>query len=112
MKTGEEPKKVAILTGLLIVVAVVLYINVFSGGSDAVSPTSRPVTASTPAPGASPTPAAKERRRSSRSASVSEFKIRLGVAPGQDKPDPATIDPTLRLDLLAKVQNVQPEGAM
>jgi hypothetical protein len=43
---------------------------------------------------------------------VKEFTIRQGVAPGEEKPDPATIDPTLRLDLLAKLQNVEPPAAM
>jgi hypothetical protein len=43
---------------------------------------------------------------------VSEFKIRQGVEPGEDKPDPATIDPTLRLDLLAKLQQVEPPASM
>jgi hypothetical protein len=116
VKTGAEPKKIAILAGLLIAAGVVLYINVFSGADSGapVSPASRTVAGSSPAPVPLPSgvSAGRERPRSSRTASLSEFKIRLGVAPGQDKPDPATIDPTLRLDLLAKVQNVQPEGAM
>ena len=43
---------------------------------------------------------------------VSEFKIRQGVEPGEEKPDPATIDPTLRLDLLAKLQQVEPPATM
>ena len=37
-----------------------------------------------------------------------EFKPRQGAERPEDRPDPATIDPTLRLDLLAKVQNVEP----
>ncbi len=36
-----------------------------------------------------------------------EFKPRQGYARPEDKPDPATIDPTLRLELLAKVQSVE-----
>ena len=43
---------------------------------------------------------------------VSEFKIRQGTPPGEEKPDPATIDPTLRLDLLAKLQQVEPPASM
>jgi hypothetical protein len=37
----------------------------------------------------------------------SEFQPRLGPKTPEDRPDPATIDPTLRLDLLAKVQKVE-----
>ena len=33
MKTGAEPKKIAILAALLVVAALVLYFNVFSGDS-------------------------------------------------------------------------------
>ncbi len=43
---------------------------------------------------------------------VDEFKFRQGTPPGEDKPDPATIDPTLRLDLLAKLQQVEPPASM
>ncbi len=38
---------------------------------------------------------------------ASEFAPRLGPKTPEDRPDPATIDPTLRLDLLAKVQKVE-----
>ena len=41
-----------------------------------------------------------------------EIKFRQGTERPEDRPDPATIDPTLRLDLLAKVQSVEPESSM
>ena len=44
MKAGAEPKKIAILAALLIVAAIILYFNVFSG--DSVP--SRPVTTLAP----------------------------------------------------------------
>jgi hypothetical protein len=110
MTKGAEPKKVAILGALLVVAAVVLYMNVFSGDSTAPR-TINPIP-SVPAPVAVSTPAAVERRRASKNGTISEFKIREGVEPGQEKPDPATIDPTLRLDLLAKLQQVEPPDSI
>jgi hypothetical protein len=122
MKAGADPKKLAILGALLLIAAVVLYFNVFAGDSDSkrtVSPVAAVevppvVTAPTPLPAI---PGARaggndERRRASKSAMVSEFKIRQGTPPGEEKPDPATIDPTLRLDLLAKLQQVEQPASM
>ena len=125
MNLGAEPKKVAILAGLLVAAGVVLYINVFQGDSSAPAPrpVAAPVSAAAPAtpvtpanPAASPMPLAPDsasagRRREQKNSSVSEFKPRQGYARPEDKPDPATIDPNLRLDLLAKVQSVELAGA-
>jgi hypothetical protein len=115
MKLGAEPKKVVILGALLAVAALVLYFNVFAGDS----PAPRPVATPAPAPVSDPvvipaTHAAKLDRKAaaSRSGNVQEFKLRQGVEPGQPAPDPATIDPTLRLDLLAKVQKVEMPGQL
>lgn len=111
MKTGAEPKKVAILGALLVAAAVILYFNVFSGPSEPA-----PARVSTPAtalPVIADPPVARPRADRKRAAkSVSEFTIREGVAPGEEKPDPATIDPTLRLDLLAKLQTVELPATM
>jgi hypothetical protein len=118
MKTGDAPWKVALLGALLIVVAVVVYLNVFSGDSDSKRPVSPVAAVATPsavvAPVIAPRAAsgAGERRRASKSGAVSEFKLRQGTAPGEEKPDPATIDPTLRLDLLAKLQQIEPPASM
>lgn len=110
MKIGAEPKKVAFLAALLIIAGLILYFNVFAGDS---APKSAPVrVAVNPAPvvtaplvaGRAPS---RERRRTSNNVTVSEFKFREGTEPGADKPDPASIDPTLRLDLLAKLQQVE-----
>jgi hypothetical protein len=117
MKTGAEPKKVAILAGLLVTGAVVLYFNMFAGDSEPKRPAAPAAAAvSSPAPAAyvapRATPAAADRRRSAKNNVSSEFKPRQGVEPGAEKPDPATIDPTLRLDLIAKLQNVEPPPAI
>jgi hypothetical protein len=124
MKTGADPKKLAILAVLLAIAAVVLYFNVFAGDSDSnktirsVAP-GPVVTVPFVANSVTPTSTSRSavtgvgnRPRASKNGLVSEFKIRQGTAPGEDKPDPATIDPTLRLDLLAKLQQVEPPASM
>jgi hypothetical protein len=120
MKLGAEPKKVAMLVGLLIVAGGIVVYNYLSGDSGS-NEAPRPVAAAVPQappPAAVKTPAATtrsapsgiardDRRRAKQTTSASEFSFREGTEPGEDKPDPATIDPTLRLDLLAKVQKVE-----
>jgi hypothetical protein len=116
MTTGAEPKKIAILAALVVVGAAVVYFNVFAGDSNSkpapvrVAPV---VTAPVATPPGLPAPGRSERRRTSKnSVNPDEFKFRQGTAPGEDKPDPATINPTLRLDLLAKLQQVEPPASM
>jgi hypothetical protein len=111
MKLGAEPKKIAILGGLLAVALVVLYFNYFS--SDDSSPAPRhvigaPPIIDTPPPAVRPKAPQVERHRSANNDSlVKDWKPRLGFQNPEDRPDPATVDPTLRLDLLAKVQSVE-----
>ncbi len=115
MTTKVEPKKLAILGVLLAVAAVVLYLNVFSGDSGAPAPVARPVSPAPVSPQAQvyvPAPPPAERRRTNESAAGGEFKPRVGPANPADRPDPASIDPTLRLDLLAKVQQVEPDAVL
>ncbi len=72
------------------------------------------VAAATPVGNAAPAglPAPPDnRRRDQKNGAGSESKFRQGYARPEDKPDPATIDPTLRLELLAKVQGVEVEAA-
>ncbi len=125
MKLGAEPKKVAILGGLLLVVLVIVYFNYFSGDSGsteaprpvatAVPQTAPPVVVTAPAP-ATRTPESgisrDDRRRAKANQLVSEFSFRQGTEPGEEKPDPSTIDPTLRLDLLSKIQQVEAPAAL
>jgi hypothetical protein len=110
VKAGADTKKIAILVGLLVVAGVVLYFNVFAGDSE--SP--RPVIASAPPPsaGTAPVTVRKKTDRRTGKSSNQEFKLRQGVEAGESEPDPASIDPTLRLDLLAKVQRVEPPTQM
>jgi len=124
VKLGAEPKKIAILGGLLLVAAVVAYFNYFSGDSSstdaprptaAVPQTAPPVAVQAPAP-ANRTPEAgisrDDRRRAKANVLASEFSFRQGTEPGEEKPDPSAIDPTLRLDLLSKLQQVEAPSAL
>jgi hypothetical protein len=103
---GAEPWKVAILAVLLLVLGYFLYANVFSSSSDepsvgnTVRADTRPVAA--PAPEVRPRPPITSSRQTLRP----EFKM----GSREHQQDATSIDPTLRLDLLAKVQAVNLEG--
>jgi len=110
MKVGVEPKKIAFLGGLLLVAAFLLYRNVFSGnpGSEVRTKPSRVASAIVPPPDLMTAPAAVSKTAASgRRGSTQEFR-----PPYKPKGpiDPSSIDPRLRLDLLAKVQSVEPQG--
>ncbi len=114
MKAGAEPKKVAILVGLLAVAAYLLY-DQFQP-----DPGSRPAAA--PARTAPPArqirSAADEllggggaaKTRSSQRI-MKEFKPVLKRSKPGEGPDPVKLDPTLRQDLLAKVQSLDYQTA-
>ncbi|MBL8294678.1 MAG: hypothetical protein JNN08_22730 [Bryobacterales bacterium] len=119
MKVGAEPKKVAIL-GVLGVAAVYLfYSNIIAPSSDIPPQARRPAgkaastgalaiaqQAATPAPTRTGQP---PRRRSTRD-TVREWTPTLKPRRPEDRPDPTKVDPTLRLDLLAKLQTVTYTG--
>ena len=127
MKLGmENRKKVGFLALLGLVAVYLLYANVFSssdGPGGAPGPPAAPESARTGAP-ALPGPegapgqntARTEARRtpdSNRNASRGrneEFHPVLHSKQPEDRIDPMTIDPILRLDLLAKVQAVELAG--
>jgi hypothetical protein len=117
VKLGAEKKNQVIILGVLVaIILVVVYMNFFSGGSDSApgpTPAAAPIAVNAP-PVAAPlgTPLPDTRRRTNRPSTSGEIKFRQGFARPEDRPDPATVNPTLRLDLLAKVQNVEPAGAM
>ena len=111
MKLGAEPKKVAILVGLLVVAVVVFFMNSSSDEGGGYSPATAPSAArpATPAAGSAATdPPSSTSRRSQ--LSEREFRPSLRPKRGEARPDPTTIDPTLRLDVLAKLQQVNVEG--
>lgn len=106
MKLGADPKKVKFLGGLVVVALIVFYFNVIDSGPDSGTgvnlPAARPngVSPSGGSATAARTPAA---RRST------EFRPTL-KRPSDEVLDPAKIDPTLRLDLLSKLQTVTFNG--
>lgn len=113
VKAGtEDKKKVYALGGLLAVAGVVYYMN--SGNpSDHYTPpaaASRPPSVSPAQPGGPQASAAGRNTRSNQRL-LREFRPSLKPKRPEDRPDPTTIDPTLRLELLAKVQAVRVEGA-
>jgi hypothetical protein len=106
MKLGADRKKVIMLGALAAVAAYFLYSNVFSSpsGSSAARPhPARPSTADAGQAGSS-TPQTSAGNRKSTGRSAHEFRPSLKKTPDIDT---NTIDPKLRLDLLAKVQAVE-----
>ncbi len=109
MKLGAEPKKVGIFVALLAVAGIVYWMN--SSPSTPSTATARPLADVVPAAGvaapvaAEGTGAVVKKRVATGRASITEniYKLPQSV-------DPSKVDPTLRLDLLAKVQAVEPEG--
>jgi hypothetical protein len=104
---GAEPKKVAILIGLGAIAGYFYISNSNFGGS------------STPAPASTAQPAANARVTARSGGRVGGRVAQKGLNSGsrEFKPsfkfsgiDPSNIDPTLHLDLLAKLQGVQVEA--
>jgi hypothetical protein len=117
MKLGTEEKwKVYALGGLLAVAAYFVYDNFSSSPStpapkSVVSERNNAVEVPPPDNGAaarSALPTAP--RQAPTRARSDEFRPALRSRRPEDRVDPLTIDPTLRLDLLAKVQEVKSEG--
>ncbi len=116
MKVGAEPKKVAILIGLLAVAAYLFFSNSASDIPD-YTPPSTPAAAVKTAPEKSRAPRPAPRRVAARPAprpgarrGGRGFRPSLVIRRPEDRPDPMSLDPTLRLDLLAKLQGVRVEG--
>ena len=104
MTLGAEPKKVAALAVLVAAALVGLYLN--SSGDSTPAAASRAVSNSTPNPIPAPANPAPPRTRAR--AANSEFTARVLGSRPDDHPVLSSIDPKLQLDLLAKVQAVQP----
>ncbi|MFN9754045.1 MAG: hypothetical protein ACK55L_01430 [bacterium] len=120
MKLGAEPKKIAVLVGILGVGLAVMYLG--DGGppgGGTPGPKARPAVSP---PGSSsvarPVPARKGKAEAEAAATmrpvlraaVQEFKPVLKAARAADRIAPATIDPTLRLELIRRLGGVRIEG--
>ena len=115
MKLGADPKQVKILGAILCLAAILYWANrPDSPENDARSQASRKMTAGNSGAAAIPTvrqqvPAKQTNsRRTGTKSSLQDFKPSL--KPRKEAIDPATVDPSLRLDLLAKVQRVNLAG--
>ena len=105
MNLGAEPKKIAMLGGLVLVGGYVFYANVLSGPE-----TEKPKTLEQPVAQAPPIVAGRgPAPRKTARIRTEAFQPKLPIRP-EDRPNYATVDPTIRVDLLAKVQAVEPEG--
>jgi len=106
MKLGADRKKVVILGALAVVAVYFLYSNVFSSpsGVSARPHAARPSTSDAGGAASSTSQTASPVTRKATSRSAHEFRPSLKKMPDTD---PSTIDPKLRLDLLAKVQAVE-----
>jgi hypothetical protein len=112
MKFGGNPRQNALLGVLLLVLAYLLYTNVFSA-PDYVASTPAPTPPPPAAPKAGPLPpTAGAPKKTAASGRSMDFRPRIGAARPEDRPDPMTVDPTLRLELLAKLEKVQFAGGM
>ena len=107
MNLGAEPKKIAILAGLAVVGGYVFYSNVLSSPDPETPKT--PAVSAPAAPAPSPAAPSIQRARVPVRGSSQEFRPTLKPR-AEDRPNPATIDPRIRFDLLAKVQAIEPEG--
>jgi hypothetical protein len=123
MKLGGENKRTVYLVGLLMVgAAISVYVNFFSDSSAPVTPkpavTAERNRAADEAAGSVPAPqpvsqtavtAPRQPGGGGRSRS-DEFHPTLRSKRKEEQIDTMSVDPTLRLDLLAKVQNVKLDG--
>jgi hypothetical protein len=121
-KLGAEPRKMAILGGLALLLLYLVWSNLFSGGGSSQPPASPPARGLTPYANVAPEPpspvaAVQPARRqgansgATRATSLEDFKPSMKRA-RLTASDPTQVDPTLRLDLLAKLQGAKFEGNM
>ncbi len=105
-KLGADPKKIAVLGALVLVAAYFYFSNSNSGGGPAATPivSRAPVVT----PGTAPRVAARSSSRLPQQAAGTSREFKPSLKPKNI--DTASIDPTLRLDLLAKIKTVNVES--
>jgi hypothetical protein len=118
---ANDKKKVGGLAVLTLVAGYLVYSNLFSGPSYPTTPQSasngrtgldgeaEPGRSGAPAPSQAMAPDSRRANPNARRGGE-EFHPALRSKRKEEQIDPFTVDPTLRLDLLAKVQDVKPDG--
>ncbi len=115
MKLGAEPKRLAALGLLIAVAGYLLYSNVFSDQSPAPSGGAAPAprtlvadrTGSLPEP---PGPVPRAEARPTTQSLLQEFKPSLKAKRAGIQGDLSSVDATMRMDLLAKLEAVRIQG--
>lgn len=117
MKLGAEPKKVKWLGGLIVVAIIVFFYNSTPSGPSRQSTAPRvaagirlPSQQVAEVPMGRPVQSSQSRAGSRQGRVLSEFKPSMKPKRPEDRPDPMTVDPTIRVDVLAKLQAVGVEG--
>jgi len=111
MKLGGENKKAVYALGVLgVILAIALYSN-FSSDSGASYTPARSAAAPPPVIGNPDTDANVPPRVPGARESSGEFRPVLHSKRKEDQIDPMRVDPSLRLDLLAKIQDEKPPAA-
>ncbi len=109
MKFGAEPQKVALLSVLGLVLGYVVYDNLIAG-PDLETPTRSNAPVAAPARPAVPGVTTPAPSLAKRGRTAADF--RPSLRPRSDEVrDPATVDPSLQLDLLARLRKVTYTGA-
>ncbi len=113
MKLGAEPKKVALLGILTAAAGYFVYTNVFGGAPGSAPATIPSASGPDAAPATSPEIgrlAPRPEPRLAARAGLQDFRPSLRPKRGAERRDLSAIDPTLRLDLLARLHEVRVEG--
>ena len=108
MNLSAEQKKIAWLAGLVVVGAYIFYTNVLAGPETETAKTPARPAAAVNAPPVAGAPNIGRAKVPVRGVSQ-EFRPKFPKRP-EDRANPLTTDPSLKLDLLAKVQSVEVEG--
>jgi hypothetical protein len=102
---GADPKKIGALAVLVVVAGVAYFYNRNSDGGPA---SATPVISRAPVAGTAPRSAARSTFRVMQQGSGGAKEFRPSLKPKNI--EPASIDPTLHLDLLAKLKTVSPDA--
>jgi hypothetical protein len=110
MKLGADRKKVAILAVLLLVAGYFIFTNLFSSSAPQPARSAAPARVELPPEIGRPAPRTEVRK--TKPNRLQEFRPSLKPRKPGESVDLSSIDATLRLDLLAKLQDVKAQGGL